>query len=218
VQLRKADKQIFEECEIFKRVLLELDAEASGNSSLVEEHFLDPETHLASFATLKERVQKQWVGLLGTRMQEKYHHDELRDRYEASLQRLDQAKTKENELKVTKADLMAELKKVDKVEAERDQLTRREVELNEAVSVARKRVRELELQRKAHQERQQRQAVGHQGRWPSGPNSLSPEGSPYIGSAREPEAFTITAGQGDSWVRQPRWDGCRRTVQSCVVM
>jgi len=230
VQLRNADRELFSDCEIYKRVLLELDAEASGNMSLVEEHFLDPDTALASFALLKDRAQKQWAGLLDARVQEKVHHQELLDRYQDSLQRVDQARQTDKDLKVRKAELMAELRVVDKVQAERDALARRETELDKAVVAARKRVQELELQRKAHQERQQQQAAsGQERRWrpfsfgrigqqnssTSPPRSSSGVSSPLmVPPSSEPEAFTITAGQ-PAVQSQSRVDGCRRR---CVVM
>lgn len=238
--LRHADRKVYEDCEVFKRVLLELDAEASGNMGLVEEHFLDPETHLASFDTLKERAQKQWAGLLDARIQEKVRHQELLDRHQDSLQRVEQARGTEEELKVKKASLMEQVKLVDIVEAERDELTRRQSELEQAIEEKRRRVRELETRRQARQEvqqRQQQQAANRQDRWrpfsfggSAAPNtSSSPERrsspvgstepSPLMAPHQDPEAFTITAGQGDPWNQQSRLDGCRRTArQSCVVM
>merc|ERR1712085_97304 len=152
-QLRGACRQIFDEKEIFKRVLLEMDAEASGSKSLLEEHFLDPETDLASFSTLKERAQRHWAGLLDARIQESVHNKELIDRHLASVERLDEAVATCEDLKLKKADSLAEARLVDKLQAERDELVRKELELDQAITDVRKHVRELESQQMAHQER-----------------------------------------------------------------
>jgi len=211
-ELRKADRAILEECDVFKRVLLELDADASGDSSLLEEHFIDPETDLASFGTLKERAQREWNALLDGRVQIKIHRQELLEGFQACLQRMEEARLNEEELKGKKAELMGELRMVDKVDAEKDELGRRDADLNKEIADARKLVRELEMQRKAHQD-QQREGSTSGSSAGARSRMLAPRSSP------DTEAFTISEGQGDSWNQRSRVEGCRDTVrQRCVVM
>lgn len=220
-QLRGALSKSYADCEIFKRVLLDLDAEATGDSSLLEEHRHDPESHAASFQILKDRAQKQWPDLLESQSQQGNRCRELLERQVQAVERRDQALEEEKDLLARKASLNSELQEVDRVQAEKDVLVRKSNELEKALEDARRRVRELEFERREHQERQaQMQDRWRIGRLIRNSNSRgssaqrSPPGSPRSGN---PEPFTITHGQTDTWLqrRRGRLEGCR---QHCVAM
>lgn len=199
--LRIAGAEMYKGTEIYKRVLMEFDAQASGDWSLVEEHFLDADTPLASFDIIKERVQKQWDDVQRSAIQQKVQQEELSEKCQDFVIRIDQAKTKLDEQNTRKAELTIVIAEVDSMQAQMDVLVREQTKLEEAVNNARKRVRELELRRKADQERHPR---------PPPSTSISTIGEP-CGN----EAFTIAVGQGNPCDAPSRLEGCRR---ACHIM
>lgn len=209
-QLRAALGQSYAECESFKRVLLELEALASGDPTALAEYSGDPESPAHSFPVLRDRVQQQWAQLLLSLDGQGRLRVELEERERNLADQRSLVVEKEQELHQRRAALDGELAEMAKIEATRDELVRREAELEQAVAGARRRVRDLELERKERQEREARR----QGRWRNGRASPlpSPPGTP------PPVAFTISTGRLDPLMggrRTNRLDGCRR---SCHLM
>jgi len=216
--LRGAAKKTYAELETFKRVLLEFDAEASGDTSLLEEHTKDPESDAASFQILKERVLEQWAKLLAQREEQGPRLQELAARRSAAARRRDDVLLQERELQVRCRTLEAEREEVRQIEAERDELQRRQDELEQAVVSARKRVRELERERSQNQASPGIGLVGLPAHSPAQTRpQISPHGSFAIDPPTGTAAFTITEGRADNWGTGGR-DHTGRCHRSCVCM
>jgi len=207
--LRKALKKSYGECEIFKRVLLELDADASGDRTLLEEHRGDPECDAAAFEVLKQRVQARWQVLCGTLQEQRTQQEEYRSKQEKALQKRQEVEELRGTLQTQRSELDVDLSEVSRVEHERDELERKKKELEEGLAAARRQVRELELERQARLDRQaqqrQRRNFGQLSNG-SAPGSPGPAG-------HEAMAFTIASGREDSLLHGGRRDG--QCVQSC---
>jgi hypothetical protein len=194
--LEEEVRRISERHEIFKRVLLELDVEVSGDTSLVEEHFLNPDSEVVVFCNVKERAQLSWTKVLNDRVEERNREQDLLQKHADFRLRRDEARQKLEELQAKKAELMAASSVVDRMEAEKDELVRRKQDLTKEVAELQKRVNDLEFASRPGHAR--RQAHGLSG------SDLETEGP-----------ITITDGQEDPLNRSNRLAGCKRT---CAVM
>lgn len=209
--LRGALSQRYAESEASKRVLLELEAEATRDPLLLEQYARDPESDAHSFAVLQQRVQERWAALHSSLEQQARLQAELQERRRQLAQRRDEAAAQQRGLSERRAAVDAELAEMARAEARRDELARGEAGLGEAVAAARRRVRELELERREHEERRERQ----QRRWRTGRIELrSAEAAGAPGAAAQ--AFTISTGRRDPLLAGGgRLEGCRR---SCALM
>jgi len=100
-------------------------------------------------------------------------------------------------------------------EGQRDELFRKAADLEQAVVRARRRVQELELERREHQERLAQQ---QQARWGTGRVANPPGSSPPNSPTPGPQAFTIAVGRQEPLVSgagRNRLQGCQR---SCTTM
>lgn len=193
-QLKGVLNQSFKDCEAFKRVLLELEAAATGDSSAVAGHLQDPESDEHSFPKLLARVQTQWEQLRHSLQGGVSVKAELQERLQLAREKLEATTEQESLLLERHGRLDKELVDVVRMEEEKEMLTRLDAELERKVTWARRRVRELELERREMLARRGPQA--------------SPPGSPG------PVAFTISTGRVDG-PREGRLDGCRK---ACCVM
>lgn len=211
-QLRSALSKSYAECETFKRMLLELEADALGDGSALESFSRDPESDAHSFPALRDRVEQQWALLLQQLDEQRRLRQELEERRSGLQEQRTAAASQEQELRTRRAVLDNELAEVAKVEAARDELVRVEAELERAVAGARRRVQLLELERKERQERE----AQRRGRWRSGNPAASPGPSPP--GSPPAMAFTISTGRADPLLAggsRNRLEGCRR---ACAVM
>jgi len=208
-QLRNALNQKFAECEEFKRILLELDAEATGSSEQIQRYQEDPENDMHSFGILKERAEEQWAHLTSSLEKQIHSKIELDARHSTLLQFRDDEVQKKTEFAQKRAGMEAQLAQVDKLEAQRQELARDEEELKKAIEVARRQVRELEREKKDHDEQQVERRSRRSSPEPS------PPGSPRSRPRLEPVAFTISAGREDPLLRRTAERGCRN---NCMVM
>ncbi|CAE8643214.1 unnamed protein product, partial [Polarella glacialis] len=212
-QLRSALSQSYSKCEAIKRVLLELEADATGDRAMLDQHSQDPESDAFSFPALRTRVQVCWANVLSSVESQQKLKIFLQERQKSLLEKKSGLVMQVEELSARRLELDKELAEVSRMEAERDELFRREVELEHGVSEARRRVRDLELGRKALQERQAERQIRR--RLFGGGSASSPRGSPPPGVV----AFTISTGRQDpllSGRSDGRWQGCRRS--SCSIM
>jgi len=198
-RLRGELAQKHSQIEAFKKVMLELEAEASSDKSKLQEYAQDPQNDEFSFNVLQDKVQSAWSNVtksLEAQGSRKLHQEE---RQGASVARRKDLTVKEEELKTKVQELDADLAEVSRLEARRDELFREEADLNQAVTNERRKVRELEMSRKAQQEmeaeRLSLQGFGRRGR-----------------GSNEPVAFTISTGREEQ--RRGRLEGCKR---SCVL-
>jgi len=217
-QLRTALSLSYAESEASKRVLLELESEASKNPKLLEQYAEDPESDSHSFVNLQKGIQERWTSLLSSLDQQARLQVELQERRGQLAQRREEADGRHRELLEHRAAVDAELAEMARTEAQRDELARNKVTLEAAVVAARRRVNELELERREHEERRaQREA-----QWNVGRVEMRQAGQGAPGSV--PQAFTITTGARDplqpsrsrlEGCRRSRTEGCRR---SCSLM
>ena len=121
----------------------------------------------------------------------------LQEQQRADVERLKELTVKEEELRQRRAELDQELAEVARLEAQRDHFFREEAELQRAVALERRKVRELEMSRKAQQEMEAERL------------SLQGYGCRTRGS--ETMAFTISTGREE---RRDRLGGCKR---ACVL-
>jgi len=221
-QIQRALKKMHEETDAHKVVLLELDAEATGDRSKLEQYLRDPEADCHSFPLLRDRTQQQWVRLLASLDTQSVRRSELEARQKVAQGQLEEAKSQEQELLSKKAELDAQMVAMDRARAERDELVRKETDLERQVAEARRQVQELEMERKERLERQAEQRTRLQlGRLSfSGRGSPRPAASPSASPQIGPAAFTISTGRqdpllaGHGGTARNRLEGCRR---SCAV-
>jgi len=210
-QLRSALGESQKENEAFKKVLLDLDVEAArtigDQTATVFDH---EDSTCCTFDHLKDRAQQRWAVLLDSIEQHSRLHEELVNRRIKLLERREEAAADQREILCRHAALDEQLAEMASCEGQRDELFRRAANLEQAVVGARRRVQQLELERREHQERLTQQ---QQVRWGTG-RIATPPGSP----TRGPQAFTISTGRQDpllSGSAGNRLHGCRR---SCTTM
>mmetsp|Transcript_12214 Transcript_12214/g.29153 ORF Transcript_12214/g.29153 Transcript_12214/m.29153 type:complete len:308 (+) Transcript_12214:52-975(+) len=199
-QLKDALKQKHDQSEAYKKVMLELEAEAVGNRARLDQHEKDPESEDFSFKTLQDTVQQCWSDVMNSLEAQGKVMRDLEERQRDVLKRREDLISTEEEMSDRYQRLDAELAEVTRMEAKRDELFRLEGELERAVGAERRRVRELELGRQAQQELEAERISQRLG-WGSRPLRST-----------EPVAFTISTGRQEH--SQSRLDGCRR---SCTV-
>lgn len=208
-QLRSALSQSYMEQESSKRVMLELEAEASNDNSFLEEHARDPESGAHSFSAVQTRVQDHWTNLLAGLELQAQRQAELQQKHQQLIVRREEAVALHRELQQRRAGLDAELGEMAKAEAHRDELVRLEAKLDEEVAAVRRRVHELELER---QEREARQTARGRLGGGLGGSRLEITGAERTGSG---EAFTISAGRQDPLLARNRLEGCRDRLEGC---
>ncbi|CAE7194264.1 EEA1 [Symbiodinium natans] len=199
-QLKDALKQKHNQSEAFKKVMLELEAEAVGNRERLDQHAQDPDSDDFSFKVLQDRVQHCWGDVLTSLEAQGKLKVVLEERQRNGQKHREELISTEEEMSSRYQQLDAELAEVTRMEAKRDELFRLEGELERAVGAERRRVRELELGRQAQQELEAERISQRLG-WGSRPLRST-----------EPVAFTISTGRQEQ--SQNRLDGCRR---SCTV-
>lgn len=199
-RLRGELAQKHSQIEAFKKVMLELEAEASSDPSCLDEYTRDPQNDQFSFNLLQEKVQSSWGRVTKSLEAQGSRKAELEERQSAALTRRTELAAKEEELTSKRQELDSELAEVSRLEARRDELFREEGDLQQAVTNERRKVRELEMSRKEQQE-MEAERMGLHSSW----------GSRARGS-NEPAAFTISTGREEH--RRSRLEGCKR---SCTV-
>lgn len=215
-QLRSALARSQSENEAFKKVLLELDVEAMRTIGDQTACISDREdSTCCTFDNLKDRAQQQWAVLLESIDQHSRLHEELVNRRIKSLERREEAAAHQREILCRHAALDEQLAELACCEGERDELVRKAADLEQAVVVARRRVQQLELERREHQERLAQQ---QQVRWGTGRIANPPASSPPRSPTQGLQAFTISTGRQDPLLSSSvgnRLQGCRR---SCTTM
>lgn len=159
--LRAALGRSSQECDTFRRVLLELDAEASGDQALLGVLLRDPAKVLRdadAFPLLQERAQATWDGLLKTRHENARTLRDLLATRQEGARRNTGERVRESDYRERALILEAQVSEVTGFREERDALGKRETELGEAVVKARRRCLELERERRQQQERQARRS------------------------------------------------------------
>eukprot|EP00929_Paragymnodinium_shiwhaense_P032201 TRINITY_DN17897_c0_g1_i1.p1 TRINITY_DN17897_c0_g1~~TRINITY_DN17897_c0_g1_i1.p1 ORF type:complete len:325 (+),score=83.07 TRINITY_DN17897_c0_g1_i1:127-1101(+) len=218
-QLRSNLMLRYRQLEAYKRVLLQLEADATGNRALLQKYESDPESDAYSFNVLQELAQQRWSELLAKLESRPAERQQLLDAQKELLQQLETVTAEEAALRGERARLDERLAEATRVRAEKDELVRSELKLQEAVESARKRILELENEREAQErreeERRRRWNLGRViGREQGGGREAASIGS----DGQQPSSYTITAGIEDPLVGgQPRsrLEGCRR---QCTVM
>merc|ERR1712135_161497 len=169
----------------------ELDAESTGDRSLLEHYLKDPESDAASFEHLKARTKQNWDTLKESLQLQKENQANMVQNIQASTEKRDLALQRDREEQESKK-----------------KLVRKEHQLNAELDAARRRVRELEQRRSEEQTNRALRAD----RW-----RLVRGGSPETSGGMQPMAITttITEGRSDSLVQRNRLDDCRR---ACAVM
>lgn len=207
-QLRFALSERYAECEVFKKVLLELDAESTGDRSLLEHYLKDPESDAASFEHLKARTKQNWDTLKESLQLQKENQANMVQNIQASTEKRDLALQRDREEQERKKKLDEVHDEMVRACAAKDQLVRKEHQLNAELDAARRRVRELEQRRSEEQTNRALRAD----RW-----RLARGGSQETSGGIQPMAITttITEGRSDSLVQRNRLDDCRR---ACAVM
>eukprot|EP00928_Gymnodinium_smaydae_P034491 TRINITY_DN24425_c0_g1_i1.p1 TRINITY_DN24425_c0_g1~~TRINITY_DN24425_c0_g1_i1.p1 ORF type:complete len:320 (+),score=60.68 TRINITY_DN24425_c0_g1_i1:94-1053(+) len=219
--LKGSLKVRYAECEAFKRILLELEAGATDDFELLERYENDPESNDYSFNILKERVAQLWASMRSRLDGRVARQTELQEQVEQALASKNAAELHESQLRARYSDVDAECGDAVRIEAERDELVRRKLELDQAVVNTRARVRELEIERQEYNER--RNAAGRGGAPARGGCSrfcMRPpifEGDADPGSS-SPVPFLISGGRSDPLISgrgSNRVAGCRR---ACALM
>lgn len=218
--LRGALSQRYSECEKYKLVLLELDREATGDGTVVQQYMEDKESDDHSFPVLRERTQRRWAELLKSFEDQSQQQVVFSEERSRAAERSAEAATEEQELLEQHDRLSAMLTDLATMEAERDEYWRLERELREAVTEARREVQELERERREWQELSGDGEVRSRWRsicgWSStGQSRQSPE--PGSSEMEPPQAFTISTGRSDPLVRPALSSeaSCPRRLRSC---
>ncbi|CAK9055496.1 unnamed protein product [Durusdinium trenchii] len=198
-RLRAELAQKHTQIEAFKKVLLELEAEASKDSSQLDEYAQDPHNDDFSFGVLQDKVQKSWSSMTKSLEAQGSRKLQLEEQQRAAMEQQKDLAKKEEELMAKRQELDAQLAEVSRLEARRDELSRKEAELQRAVANERQTVRELEMSRKAQQEMEAERMSLQQ--WRARPRGSS-----------EPVAFTISTGREE--LRRNRLEGCKR---ACII-
>jgi len=206
-QLRSALSERCAECEVFKRVLLELDAESTGDRSLLEQYFKDPQSDAASFENLKERARNNWDALMERLQTAKETQATLKEKLKEACEKRDVVLLQYREEVESKKELDVAHDDFVRTRAENDRLVRKEQELVDSLDFERKTVRDLELQRS---EEQRTRALRTMKFRP--PRSWSADAT---GNVHPMAITTISAGRSDSIGGRGRLDACRR---ACSVM
>lgn len=217
-QLRAALNQSHLQSEALKRILVQLAAEASGDSSILDQYQRDPQSEEFSFSVLRMKLEAHWKGLRDRWEEQRCERTELEERQSTWLRLQDEATGEEQLLSSRRAVLDKEMGVMASAEARRDELVRLEVDLQQAVINARQRVRKMELDQA--EDNQTRQS-GRLNSW--GPARQARRSS-TSSSAGPPAAFTITTGRQDPLLGDggrdrcfsARIDGCRRSA--CALM
>lgn len=214
-QLRSLLGEKYRECEAIKRVMLEMEAEVSGDWTKLDLHTKDPESDAFAFSTSSQRVESCWNNIQSSLASEAALKDELLERWSAAVAKRTELVSLHQELSARREELDAELAEVSKTEAERDRLFREQGELERSVLHLRRRVKDLELSKKAAQERQA-QRSSRLGLWSSQQALPRPiTSSPPSG----PVAFTISTGQQDPLLSDnrniDRLSGCKNILGNC---
>lgn len=217
-RIKEALKHMHQECDSYKMVLVKLEAEASGNSSFLEQYLKDPEGPDYNFEALRAKVQERWDSLMQNLEDQSTTRVQLEGRCLQARDRLREQKRKVFDLQVEKEKLEAQARAVDRARAERDELARQEALLEEEVAVARRQVQELEQQRLEEEQRQEelRNSWSLARLWGGGPPPRPQGGRP---NDVLPTPFTISTGRQDPLLavsNRSRLAGCRRRATTMV--
>lgn len=205
--LRGLLNEKYRECEAYKRVLLELEAEATDNNTALKLHQTDPENHSNGFQDVRGRVLAEWETLRSSGTEHSRRVRELEALQYECVSKLQKSQELEKAVSSRHSDLESQCAEALGLERERDDLLTKQAELESAVKAARAKVRSLELVRKDRQDQEAR-------RRPPGSQSGTelPQANPQR-RISDPVAITITAGRED-----PALDVPRRADRSCEIM
>eukprot|EP00927_Polykrikos_kofoidii_P050081 TRINITY_DN44023_c0_g1_i1.p1 TRINITY_DN44023_c0_g1~~TRINITY_DN44023_c0_g1_i1.p1 ORF type:complete len:316 (-),score=38.48 TRINITY_DN44023_c0_g1_i1:48-995(-) len=180
-ELRNNLAHRFAETEVCKRILLDLEIDATGNKSLLEKYCQDSQNDAYSFCSLLDLANQRWAEMRLEIHGQPERGKALVEEHQAARSRCSAAANAERNLIDLRRSLVKELDEMAKAESERKELQEKEVRLRDAHVATRARIRELERERRVYQDQEAR-----------GSRQTS-----FVESDHGDMPYTITAGRED---------------------
>lgn len=193
-----------QETEVFERVLLEFEAQATEDRSQLDQYANDKDSKGSSFPKIHQRVRDLWKELQASGEEHAKQRIEVQKQQDVVKEESQAIEDETVKLERLRQELDAELREITKIEAECDEKKRREIELDKAVQDVRDSIDRLKQERQRHLDRE---AERLRRRLPGG--SVD-RGSP---PPSNPMSITISSGRQDplsSGASHNRLEGCQR--------
>lgn len=152
--LRSNLKARDQETDVFKRVLLELQAQALEDSSQRHQYAKGDPQNGSSFPKIQQQVQDLWKELQASGGEHANQMKQIEKERDADKKKSEEMKVETVKLELRRQELDSELREVDMNKAECDEQERRKINLDEGVKKVRDSIARLEKETQAHQERE----------------------------------------------------------------
>lgn len=202
------------ECSEGKLVLLEIEAEAEGDRTALEEYLRDPEGDASSFGIVLPRLLSKWAAVCQEALDSGEQQEELQRRLAAEQELFEAVSRQRDELSRQRAEQDTDVQRLNQMRQERDELMRQREELESSLVHWRNEESLLRLEQESRQARQARQTLQGDRMRQCFTSQPPPPPSPRdsyltVSTGRLPQPAVERGGIPD------RLEGCRR---SCELM